>query len=123
MRSIKCVSRAARLPFEVADASRSEEQIKAGVAKGEQWATVGQDLRLNDRFIDLRTPANQGIMRLQSTVCQVSLSEAHRKSIVPRCFTRLASPPHSFTTGFTAVRAGGMSSNFIRVIDMGKIRI
>ena len=32
-----------------------------------------QDLRLEQRFVDLRTPANQAIFRLQSAVCQVSL--------------------------------------------------
>ena len=33
-----------------------------------------QDLRLEQRFVDLRTPANQAIFRLQSAVCQVCLS-------------------------------------------------
>ena len=33
--------------------------------------TVGQDNRLNCRFLDLRTPANQAIFKLQSVVCQV----------------------------------------------------
>lgn len=30
-----------------------------------------QDVRLDNRFIDLRTPANQAIFRVQSAVCQV----------------------------------------------------
>ncbi len=30
-----------------------------------------QDTRLEHRFVDLRTPANQAIFRLQSAVCQV----------------------------------------------------
>jgi len=34
-------------------------------------ATVGQDNRLNNRFLDLRTPANQAIFKIQSGVCQV----------------------------------------------------
>jgi aspartyl-tRNA synthetase len=31
-------------------------------------AVVGQDVRLNNRVIDLRVPANQALMRLQSAV-------------------------------------------------------
>ena len=30
---------------------------------------VGQDTRLDYRWIDLRTPANQAIMRISSGVC------------------------------------------------------
>ena len=36
---------------------------------GVQYVRVGQDSRLNNRVIDLRTPANQAIFRIQ---CQVS---------------------------------------------------
>jgi aspartyl-tRNA synthetase len=32
---------------------------------------VGQDTRLNHRVIDLRTPANQAIFRVQSAVCEL----------------------------------------------------
>jgi len=49
----------------------SEAEVKALADKGEVLATVGQDIRLNHRFLDLRTPANQAIFRLQSGVCQV----------------------------------------------------
>ena len=44
----------------------------------QSWAerrlTCVQDLRLEQRFVDLRTPANQAIFQLQSAVCQVCLS-------------------------------------------------
>lgn len=36
---------------------------------GEQLVRVNQDTRLNYRVLDMRTPANQGIFRIQ---CQVS---------------------------------------------------
>ena len=42
-------------------------QSVAGLKK----LTCMQDLRLDQRFVDLRTPANQAIFRLQSAVCQV----------------------------------------------------
>lgn len=35
-------------------------------------AIAAQDVRLDNRFVDLRTPANQAIFRVQSQVCQVS---------------------------------------------------
>ena len=34
--------------------------------------TVSQDIRLDNRFLDLRTPANQAIFKVQSGVCQAS---------------------------------------------------
>lgn len=32
---------------------------------------LGQDIRLDNRWLDLRTPANGAIMRLQAGVCQL----------------------------------------------------
>lgn len=32
---------------------------------------LGQDIRLDNRWVDLRTPANNAIMRLRSGVCQL----------------------------------------------------
>ena len=32
---------------------------------------VNQDTRLDNRYLDLRTPANQAIFRIQAAVCQV----------------------------------------------------
>lgn len=69
--SIHCISRADILPFEVSDAARSEEEIKEAEAAGELKARVSQDVRLNGRYIDLRTAANQAIFKVQSGVCQV----------------------------------------------------
>ena len=68
VRSIRCVSRADNLPFELADAMRSEEELQREDA---QFATVTQDTRLENRWIDLRTPVNQAIFKIQSAVCQV----------------------------------------------------
>jgi len=67
--SIRCVSRADNLPFELADAMRSEEELQREDA---QFATVTQDTRLENRWIDLRTPVNQAIFKIQSAVCQVT---------------------------------------------------
>ncbi|KAL4421624.1 hypothetical protein ABPG75_010915 [Micractinium tetrahymenae] len=79
---IKCVSRAAPLPFEVTDAARSAEAVKKAAEAGEVLATVGQDVRLDNRFVDLRTPANQAIFRVQSEVCQLFREALQRQGFI-----------------------------------------
>lgn len=69
------------LPFQLEDASRQVLNQEAEMRvrnveeenKGdeERMAVVGQDVRLNNRVIDLRVPTNQAIFRLQSGVCQL----------------------------------------------------
>ena len=59
------------LPFEIVDAARSEAEVAAAAEKGEVLSTVSQDIRLDNRVLDLRTPANQAIFKLQSAVGQV----------------------------------------------------
>eukprot|EP00752_Nemacystus_decipiens_P010383 g9253.t1 len=60
------------LPLIVADAMRPdltpEEEEKA--EKEGKAPTVAADTRLDHRWIDLRTPANQAIFKIQSAVCQ-----------------------------------------------------
>lgn len=86
--SIHCISRADVLPFEVSDAARSEEEIKEAEAAGELKARVSQDVRLNGRYIDLRTAANQAIFKVQSGVCQlfreILLSEGFQEIHTPK---------------------------------------
>lgn len=63
---IHVVSRAQSLPFIVDDAARGEAEAAAT-----GLPVVSQDTSLNFRWIDLRTPANQAIFRIQSGVCQL----------------------------------------------------
>ncbi|EPS57914.1 hypothetical protein M569_16902, partial [Genlisea aurea] len=56
------------LPINIEDAARSEVEIEKALEEGEKLVRVNQDTRLNYRVLDLRTPANQGIFRIQ---CQV----------------------------------------------------
>ena len=73
--SIHCISRAGPLPFAPEDAARSEAELEASrSANGEAGGFVGvsQDTRLDNRTLDLRTPANQAIFRVQSAVGQVT---------------------------------------------------
>eukprot|EP00913_Durusdinium_trenchii_P033700 g31548.t1 len=64
---IFCIGRSQALPLRLADASRSEAELE----KDPSLPTVGQDVRLDNRIIDLRTVANQAIFRLQSGVCEL----------------------------------------------------
>jgi aspartyl-tRNA synthetase len=53
------------LPFQVEDAARPDALVKA---EGSTFVDVGMDTRLNTRVLDLRTPANQAIMKIQAGV-------------------------------------------------------
>ncbi|XWS70634.1 hypothetical protein CRYUN_Cryun03dG0063600 [Craigia yunnanensis] len=59
VRKLYCVNKAMpTLPINIEDAARSDVEIETSL----------QDTRLNFRVLDIRTPANQGIFRIQ---CQV----------------------------------------------------
>ena len=86
------------LPFNLEDASRSDrlvderlEEIAAAEAAGmpapAPYVTVSQDLRLDARWIDLRTPANQAIFRLSSAVCTL-----FREFLLERDFVEIQTP-------------------------------
>uniref|UniRef100_A0A0D9YM46 aspartate--tRNA ligase n=1 Tax=Oryza glumipatula TaxID=40148 RepID=A0A0D9YM46_9ORYZ len=80
VKKLYCISKATpNLPISVDDAARSEEDVVKAKAAGEQLVHVGQDKRLDFRVIDLRTPANQAIFRVQCEIenifRQVLLSE------------------------------------------------
>ncbi|XP_043721497.1 aspartate--tRNA ligase 2, cytoplasmic-like [Telopea speciosissima] len=69
VRKLYCVGKAIpNLPINIEDAARSEAEIEKALQDGEQLVRVNQDTRLNYRVLDLRTPANQAIFRIQ---CQV----------------------------------------------------
>jgi aspartyl-tRNA synthetase len=61
---IHVISRAQELPFLVDDAGRSEADSLAN-----NLPSVNADTSLNFRWVDLRTPANQAIFRIQAGVC------------------------------------------------------
>ncbi|KAK4490885.1 hypothetical protein RD792_001600 [Penstemon davidsonii] len=66
VRKLYCVNKAApTLPIMIEDAARSEVEIEKALQAGEQLVRVNQDTRLNFRVLDIRTPANQGIFRIQ----------------------------------------------------------
>ena len=73
--SFHCVSKAnGRMPFQMEDACRPDcgKETDVGLYTGEEKASedglvrVGQETRLDNRWLDLRTPANQSIFRIES---------------------------------------------------------
>ncbi len=71
-----------QLPLQIEDASRRELP-----GEDQQLATVKQDTRLDHRVLDLRTPANQAIFRLEAGVCQL-----FRESLTSRGFVEIHTP-------------------------------
>ena len=87
VREVRCISRAGKLPFEIADACRSDKEIEEANARGEQMASVAQDTRLDNRVIDLRTPTNHAIFRVQSAVTQL-----FREALLSKDFVEIHTP-------------------------------
>ncbi|GKT34575.1 Aspartate--tRNA ligase, cytoplasmic [Aduncisulcus paluster] len=95
IREVKVLSPATpQLPLLVEDASRSDKEIERLIEqakkKGKDEATVvvvTKPTRLDNRVIDLRTPANQAIFRIQSGVCRF-----FREYLIGEGFTEIHSP-------------------------------
>jgi len=83
-----CVSRALpNLPFLLADAQRSEAEIVASLETDRPFVRVLQDLRLDHRWLDIRVPANNAILRVQAAVCRL-----FREALSERGFIEIHSP-------------------------------
>lgn len=88
IRRIHAVSKAdAVLPFLVEDAARSEAEVEESQSTDRPFPRLGQELRLDNRWMDLRAPANNAIMRVQSAVCQL-----FRESLYSRGFVEIHTP-------------------------------
>jgi nondiscriminating aspartyl-tRNA synthetase len=75
------------LPFLVEDAARSEEEVEASQDTDRPFPRLGQELRLDNRWMDLRVPANNAIMRVQSAICQL-----FRESMYEQDFVEIHTP-------------------------------
>ncbi len=88
IRRIYTVSKAAVvLPFLVEDASRSEAEVEASQDTDRPFPRLGQEIRLDHRWMDLRAPANNAILRIQSAVCQL-----FREALYAEGFVEIHSP-------------------------------
>ncbi|GAB4858740.1 Aspartate--tRNA ligase 2, cytoplasmic [Ancistrocladus abbreviatus] len=85
---IYCINRAVpTLPINIEDAARSDAEIEKALQAGEQLVRVNQDTRLNFRVLDMRTPANQSIFRIQ---CQVE--NMFRQFLLSKGFVGIHTP-------------------------------
>lgn len=75
------------LPFLVEDAARSEAEVDASQDTDRPFPRLGQELRLDNRWMDLRAPANNAILRVQSMVCQL-----FRESLYSQGFIEIHTP-------------------------------
>merc|ERR1712223_1852499 len=73
-----------QLPLQIEDAGRkdTEEEGTDGLT-----ITVNQDTRLDNRVLDLRTPTNQAIFRLEAGVCRL-----FRESLTRQGFVEIHTP-------------------------------
>ncbi|XP_034838462.1 aspartate--tRNA ligase, cytoplasmic [Maniola hyperantus] len=71
-----------QLPLQIEDASRPETDDPEGLK-----IRVNQDTRLDNRVLDLRTPANQAIFRLEAGVCRL-----FRDILTKRGFVEIHTP-------------------------------
>ncbi|CAB3236293.1 unnamed protein product [Arctia plantaginis] len=72
-----------QLPLQIEDASRPEKNDDPEALK----IRVNQDTRLDNRVLDLRTPANQAIFRLEAGVCRL-----FRDILTKRGFVEIHTP-------------------------------
>jgi len=98
--SFHCVNKASSaMPFLMEDACRpdfeKESDVGAYLGKDEDQdkpaadglVRVGQELRLDNRWVDLRTPANQSIFRIESMV-----GHLFRECLMKKGFTEIHTP-------------------------------
>lgn len=64
-----------------------EAEVEASQSTDRPFARIGQELRLDNRWLDLRVPANNCMMRIQSGVCQL-----FRESLYEQGFIEIHTP-------------------------------
>lgn len=88
IKKVFAVSRApALLPFLQEDAAHSQEEIDASQGSERPLSGVSQELRLNNRWLDLRVPSNNAIMRIRSGV-----STLFREALLQEGFVEINTP-------------------------------
>ncbi len=85
---IFALSRApAQLPFLLEDAARSQNDIDESLTTERPLGSVSQDIRLNNRWLDLRVPANNNIMKIRSAI-----SFLFREALLKENFIEINTP-------------------------------
>jgi len=92
---LHCVSKSSPMPFLMEDACRPDcgKENNVGAYDGTEKESedglvrVGQEMRLDNRWLDLRTPANQGIFRIESMICHL-----FRECLMSKRFIEIHTP-------------------------------
>lgn len=88
LEKIFTVSRApSTLPFLLEDAARSQADIDASQQTERPFAAVSQDIRLNNRWLDLRVPSNHNMMKIRSAI-----SLLFREALLQEDFIEINTP-------------------------------
>ncbi|KAL7535747.1 hypothetical protein ACHAWF_005258 [Thalassiosira exigua] len=95
VKKFHCVNKStAAMPFQMEDACRPDLDRETDVGAynpeenvASEGGRVGQETRLDHRWIDLRTPANQSIFRIQSMVCTL-----FREHLLSKDFVEIHTP-------------------------------
>lgn len=70
------------LPFRLDDAKRSDNDIRNTKDSKRPLVGVEQDIRLNSRWIDLRVPSNNSIMRVKSGILRFFREALYQKGFI-----------------------------------------
>ena len=88
IRKMFVVSRARTvLPFLLEDASRSQADIDSTAESDRPLTGVGQEVRLNNRWLDLRVPANNAMLRIRG-----GISMLFREALTNQGFCEINTP-------------------------------
>jgi len=94
--SFHCVNKAnGQMPFQMEDACRPDcgKETDVGAYTGEEKPSedglvrIGQEARLDNRWVDLRTPANQSIFRIESMI-----GALFREALLKKDFVEIHTP-------------------------------
>eukprot|EP01031_Cornospumella_fuschlensis_P040697 gene40697-49623_t len=77
----------ATLPFLLEDAARSQAEIDASLNSDRPFASVSPDVRYNNRWLDLRTPVSNAVIRIRSGV-----SLLFREALAEKGFVEINTP-------------------------------
>ena len=106
LRRVHAVSAAdAALPFQVEDAARSAAEVDASQGTDRPHPRLGQELRLDHRWLDLRVPAHNAVLRVKSGVCQL-----FREALYARGFVEIQTP--KLIAGESESGAGAFTTDY-----------
>ncbi|CAB4055469.1 DARS [Lepeophtheirus salmonis] len=100
-----------KLPLQIEDAMRKETEDENALN-----ITVNQDTRLDNRVLDLRTPTNQAIFRVESGVCRL-----FREILTKMGFIEMHSPKIISAASEGGANQMAIAADFDKVFTVGAV--